>query len=167
MASQPLGHVLAIGATYASPCANPVCGITLSALPCSSESADRVGTAFRGVGYRVSRLRGRVTTGRVSQLIQDITTTKMASNSVLVVYFCGHGVAVDLHQQLVMESGHLVPVHDIVALVSRIVLERGLRNVSLLLMMDCCRHSCNNGPSRIVAACVFVCEKASVRATAF
>ena len=124
------GHFLAFPCSYKS-CADE------ETLHTSGVSASHVRGAFRCIGFD-----GPVHSDFSAAYILDTVSRAaqaLLSYDALALYFCGHGFQEGTSQFLVAEDGKPLDVADLYALVSQVVNDKVLTNVTLLVLLDCCR----------------------------
>lgn len=100
-------------------------------------SASNVSRAFESIGFKPSMhadLGAAYIVGTVAGAAQALR-----SSDVLVVYFCGHGFARGTTQFIIANDGKYFDVETFCTVVSQATSGKGLQNVTLLVLLDCCR----------------------------
>ena len=139
---RPVGHVLAYGASYSDG--------TRKSLPASATSAAAAHRALvANCGFSASssvlKVDKKVT---ASGIIEDVkrTGTLMSSGDVAVVVFSGHGVRKD-DSTIVFDGTRdgAVSVRELQSTFAEATEEQGLRDVALVVILDCCQTMAAEG----------------------
>ena len=74
-------------------------------------------------------------------MIADVrrAATTMASHDVVVFYFSGHGKRMDDTACVIDGAGCVVSVRKLQAVFAEVVVDRELRDVSFVAILDCCQ----------------------------
>ena len=135
----PAGYILAYGVAYKNVVYKRE---VLAELPACPPSATAVHAAF------VSKcafspafpptLDTKVTASGIVEDVRAVAKT-MSSHDVAVLYFSGHGQRMDDTACVIDGAGGVVSVRKLQAVLADTVLERGLRGVALVVILDCCQ----------------------------
>ena len=129
----PNGYILSYGASYKS-------ASTWNEVPQCPPSAAAVHDAFVSeCGFSSAfppTLDEDVTCRRMIEDVRRVATT-MASHDVVVLFFTGHGYRMDDTTCLLDSVGSHVSVRKLQAVVAEAVMERELRDVSFVTILDC------------------------------
>jgi len=100
-------------------------------------SASKVSGAFKSIGFDETVYADR----GAAYIVGTVAGAAHAlrSSDVLVVYFCGHGFARGTTQFIIANDGKYIDVETFCTVVSEATSDKGLENVTLLVLLDCCR----------------------------
>ena len=135
----PAGYILAYGVAYKNVVYE---GKVLAELPACPPSATAVHAAFVSkCAFSPAFLPTLDTNVTASGMVEDVrgVAKAMASHDVAVLYFSGHGQRMDDTACVIDGAGGVVSVRKLQAVLADTVLERGLRGVALVVILDCCQ----------------------------
>ena len=135
----PAGYILAYGVAYKNVVYE---GKVLAELPACPPSATAVHAAFVSeCAFSPAFLPTLDTDVTASGMVEDVrgVAKAMASHDVAVVYFSGHGQRMDDTACVIDGAGGVVSVRKLQAVFADTVAERGLCNVALVIILDCCQ----------------------------
>ena len=135
----PAGYILAYGLAYKNVVHE---GKALAELPACPPSATAVHAAFvTKCAFSPAFPPTLDTKLAASGMVEDVRSVAkaMASHDVAVLYFSGHGQRMDDTACVIDGAGGVVSVRKLQAVLADTVLERGLRGVALVVILDCCQ----------------------------
>ena len=135
----PAGYILAYGVAYKNVVYE---GKVLAELPACPPSATAVHAAFVSkCAFSPAFLPTLDTEVTASGMVEDVRSVAkaMASHDVAVLYFSGHGQRMDDTACVIDGAGGVVSVRKLQAVFADTVAERGLCNVALVIILDCCQ----------------------------
>ena len=149
---EPTGYILSYGVSYTG-VSN---GEALAELPACPPSATAAHDAFVSkCGFSPTfspTLNEDVTKSRMVEDVRRVATT-IASHDVVVVYFSGHGERMDDTTCVIDSAGCVVSVRKLQAVFAETVVERDVRNVAFVVILDCCQTLSSGTVLALVALC--------------
>ena len=149
---EPTGYILSYGVSYKG-VSN---GEALAELPACPPSATAAYDAFVSkCGFSSTfspTLNEDVTKSRMVEGVRRVATT-VASHDVVVLYFSGHGKRMDDTACVIDGSGCVVSVRKLQAVFAETVVERDVRDVALVVILDCCQTLTSGTALALVALC--------------
>ena len=140
----PSGFILAYGVSYEDTVMFK--GAVLDELPACPPSAVAAHDTFVskcGFSRQFSpTVNEAVTKGRMVEDVRHAAET-IASGDVVVVFFSGHGVWMETTACGIEVTGCVVSVRKLQAVFAETVVERGLRGIALVVVLDCCQVLCD------------------------
>ena len=150
---EPTGYILSHGVSYKGVSSN---GKALTELPACPPSATAAHDAFVSkCGFSSTfspTLNEDVTKSRMVEDVRRVATT-IASHDVVVVYFSGHGERMDDTTCVIDSAGCVVSVRKLQAVFAETVVERDVRNVAFVVILDCCQTLSSGTVLALVALC--------------
>ena len=132
----PKGYILAYGESYRGvSCDGKALG-EVGGCPLSACDAHDAFVNDCGFSPLFPALAAGATKSRMLEDVRRAATT-MTSNDVVVVYFSGRGALLGDTACAVDAAGGLVTAHKLQAVFAEAVVERGLRGVAFLILLDC------------------------------
>jgi len=136
---EPTGYILSYGVSYKGVPSN---GEALAELPACPPSATAAHDAFVskcGFSSKFSpTLNAGVTKSRMVKDVRRVAKT-VASHDVVVLYFSGHGKRMDDTECVIDSAGCVVSVRKLQAVFAEAVVERDVRDVAFVVILDCCQ----------------------------
>ena len=136
---EPTGYILSHGVSYKGVSSN---GKALTELPTCPPSATAAHDAFVSkCGFSSTfspTLNEDVTKSRMVEDVRRVATT-VASHDVVVLYFSGHGKRMDDTECVIDSAGCVVSVRKLQAVFAETVVERDVRDVAFVVILDCCQ----------------------------
>ena len=149
----PSGYILSYGVSYS---AMPTEGKRLdevAACPPSAVAAHGAFVSKCGFSPTFSpTLNEDVTKSRMVEGVRRVATT-VASHDVVVLYFSGHGKRMDDTECVIDSAGCVVSVRKLQAVFAETVVERDVRNVAFVVILDCCQTLSSGTVLALVALC--------------
>ena len=145
----PSGYILSYGVCYTGVFYK---GEALDALPTCPPSAVAAHGAFVSkCGFLPAfppTLDDGVTKSCMVEDVRRVAAT-IASHDVVVLHFSGHGLGMDNTSCVVDGAGGVVSVRKLQAVFAETVMDRGLRDVAFVVILDCCRTLSTGMPPRL------------------
>ena len=145
----PSGYILSYGVCYTGVSYK---GEALDALPTCPPSAVAAHGAFVSkCGFLPAfppTLDDGVTKSCMVEDVRRVAAT-IASHDVVVLHFSGHGLGMDNTSCVVDGAGGVVSVRKLQAVFAETVMDRGLRDVAFVVILDCCRTLSTGMPPRL------------------
>ena len=135
----PVGYILAYGVAYKNVVYE---GEEVAELPACPPSATAVHAAFVSkCAFSPAFPPTLDTEVTASGIVEDVCSVAkaMSSHDVAVLFFSGHGQRMDDTACVIDGAGGVVSVRKLQAVFADTVVERGLRNVALVIILDCCQ----------------------------
>jgi len=150
---EPTGYILSYGVSYKDVASN---GEALAELPACPPSATTAHDAFVSkCGFSSTfspTLNEDATKSRMIEDVRRVATT-VASHDVVVLYFSGHGKRMDDTACVIDGAGCVVSVRKLQAVFAETVVERDIRDVAFVVILDCCQTLSSGTVLALAALC--------------
>jgi len=149
----PTGYILSYGVSYKSVVDK---GKLLEELPACPRSAMAAHDAFVSkcrFSTEFSPTLDKAVTK--NNMIEDVrrAAMTMASGDVVVVFFSGHGERMDSTACVIDGAGGVVSVRKLQAEFAEVAVDRGVRDVALVVILDCCQVLRDGKPVSVLCRC--------------
>ena len=141
LSHRPNGYILSYGVSYTAARSEDKDWAELLACPPSASATHAAFVSQCGFSPTFEPiLDEHATKSRMLADVRRVAAT-VASHDVVVFFFSGHGKRMDDTACVVDAAGCVVSVRKLQAVFAETVMERGLRDVAFIVILDCCQES--------------------------